>query len=291
VKEKEFGDSNGFKPLVNILFFQPIQIRKKSHMSFSDLASAICNTEFRIDQYRKQLKKSLDSNVLLEISDMYRCIGCGSYLMDLNKQEFADNLYYSGSAYQFLLENVTAGALPAHLGWRSKGNAWLDIVAINAVDLAIKIAPLMSNTCHDADGELEEDFLYYSLIEGIFLNSLNDAQQQQLVSQFEQASNGGDSLRFQAVNALISVDADGFEQALLDMIEQWAGNNKREFQADRLNPYYFHSTGKICIEGLALVKLASSRGIIIDTDMAFIPRDLINFQPYALPTQFKLVEV
>ena len=73
-------------------------------MSFSDLATAICNTEFKLDQDRQALAKKLDSNKLLEICDMYRCIGCGSYLMDLNKDEFTNNLFFSAKSYLYLLQ-------------------------------------------------------------------------------------------------------------------------------------------------------------------------------------------
>ncbi|WP_419656862.1 hypothetical protein Dvar_59870 [Desulfosarcina variabilis str. Montpellier] len=258
-------------------------------MSFSDLATAICNTEFKIEQNRQALRSVIDSNMLLEICDMYRCIGCGSYLMDLDKDEFTKNLYFSGKSYLFLLKKVHSKNLPDHLGWRSKGDAWLDVIAIGATDLALELSAFSADDCDDDQGEIEEDFLYFKLLEGLYLKMLSDKEVNDILKQFEESSDGGDSERFQVINSLCKKDDAAFDQYFCDMIESWKDSNIHNYKIGRLNPYYFLTISKIFIEGLAIIRLAKQLGLTTEPEYPFIPADLIQHQAIQFPIGFELI--
>lgn len=258
-------------------------------MSFSDLATAICNTEFKLDQDRQSLAQRLDVNRLLEICKMYRCIGCGSYLMDLSKDAFANNLFFSAKSYLYILQKVKSKELPDHLGWRSKGDAWFDVIAIGAKQLAMEMSAYSAVYCNEDQGEIEEDFLYFKLIEGLYLEALSENEIDQTIGQFEKACEGGDSNRYQVVKALCHGNATVFDQMFHDMIDNWKYDNAQDLKIGRLNPYYYTTFGKIFIEGLALIKIAKILDFPTRLEYPFIPADVIQYQPSQFPIDFELV--
>lgn len=258
-------------------------------MSFSDLATAICNTEFHIERHRQAFRQKIDPNVLLGIFDMYRCVGCGSYLMDLDKDVFTNNLFYSGKCYLFLLELVKQKRLPSRFGWRAKSHPWLDVIAIGAVDLGRQLAALAAPQCDEEYGESLENFLYFKLIEGLFLETLNEREFADGLGQFEKASDGGDSDRFHVLKALFDKDAKQFSAGISSLIGNWSQQNKKDHANGNLNPYYFISIAKICIEGIALLKLAKKRGLPLEEDFPYVPAELVEYQASRFPDNFSVV--
>jgi len=211
--------------------------------------------------------------------------------MDLNKDEFTNNLFFSAKSYLYLLQKVQSKELPAHLGWRSKGDAWFDVIAIGAKDLALELSALSAVECDEDNGEIEEDFLYFKLIEGLYLNTLSVKEIQYNIDQFEKACDGGDSERYKVIKALCIGDIDAFGQMFYEMIESWKRSNIYNHQICRLNPYYFATISKIYIEGLAIVRLAKILKMSTGSEYPFIPADLIKHQATQFPSGFKLVNV
>jgi hypothetical protein len=92
-----------------------------------------------------------------------------------------------------------------------------------------------------------------------------------LVTQIEASLEGGDSLRFDASQALLKKDAEAFEEALEALIDEHRDFHDTGLQEARIPEERWAVEGCLFIEGLALVRLAQAAGIPVAGGYPLIP--------------------
>jgi len=77
-----------------------------------------------------------------------------------------------------------------------------------------------------------------------------------------------------------------FAEAFSDYLQEWRDEIKGQRKAGRMDPYDDPTTANICIEGLALIRLAQQEGITTEDEYANIPNIAIAMQVKEFPDDF-----
>jgi aryl carrier-like protein len=256
-------------------------------MNLESLASAIMNTEFILNENLDELIKSGPDGVrMIQISNAFRRIACGELLMDLDLESFASNLYLSGKAYFELLKCCQRNEVDTYYQWRSHGTPLLDVITIGARKLAIDIANYSLDSCFTEQGEVEEDFYYYKLLSLLFIEPGNNKKHLHSLSKFEHALDGGFSIRHEVLTAICSNKNDAFADTFNDFLEEWISEIKNKRDNGRMDPYDDPTTANICIEGLALLRLARQHGLETEDEYLYLPKIAIEIKIRSFPEQF-----
>jgi glycine cleavage system regulatory protein len=245
-------------------------------MSFDELGTAIVNTEFLLDKQLGALSAggAVDGESILQVTQGYRRLACGELLMDLDVEAFRDNLCQSAKTYVELLEACQRKDADPYYHWRSHGLPLLDAVAAGASELAASIAKLSANTCFAEQGESEDEHWFFRLIAALATQASADELEAMLAA-FRAALEGDASSRHDVVAALVARDAAEFAPAFADLLEDWQMEMDSLREEERLEPYDAATVAHICIEGLALLRLAQQRGIPIEPEYPHIPRQVL----------------
>ncbi len=96
----------------------------------------------------------IDVEYILRFCRLYRISGICSLFLEGRPQVFAKNLYKSGRAFLFFLQNSNV-----HVKVLSKAGPFFDSIASNDLDCALEIAKNSRLTWHENE-EYEDDFQY-----------------------------------------------------------------------------------------------------------------------------------
>lgn len=256
-------------------------------MSFEQLGSAIVNIEQLLSARLTRLADEPgDGEAYVRISDDFRILACGAVLMDLDVDAFSDYLYCSGVTYLELLDGCRAGTVDPYYAWRSRGTAFLDVVAIGAHELARRIDERRSAERHGEQGEVAEDFEYQNLLALLTLDPENEAGWRAALEALQSAVGGGTSTRLDVMASLVAGDPEEFVSAFDDFLEAWATGVAEDRAAGRLSPYEDATVANLCAEGLALLRIAESRGIEVRDEYPGIPDCVLAHRAEAFPVGF-----
>jgi len=256
-------------------------------MSFEQLGSAIVNTEQLLSSRLTRLASEPgNGETYVQISDDFRVLACGAVLMDLDVDAFSDYLYCSGVTYLELLKGCRDGTVDPYYSWRSHGTPFLDVVAIGAQELAREIEENRPTQPHAAQGEVEEDFEYQSLLGLLTTSPEREHEIKGALQAFEASIGEGTSTRLDVLTSLVGGDATGFTSAFDAFLETWAEEVAEDRAAGRLSPYGDATVANLCVEGLALLRVAESRGIGIRTEYPWIPDRVVSHRPHVFPVAF-----
>lgn len=254
-------------------------------MSLADLASTIVNVKYLVENEKAALAKKPDAKAMLDLCSNYRRLACAHLLIELDVEEFANNLFFSGVVYLKLLRmRETPGIDPYYLT-SSMGGPLVDAIAAGAESLAVKIAQDMPRTVAKTQGELVEDFHYFQLLMALSSPTPTDSALTAHLASFEQSLQGGFSPRFDVVSALVTRDATAFEQHLDAFLRMWRLDLEQRRKANRIQAYDATTTAHVCVEGLALVRLAKRRGLSVAPEYPGIPDAVIALAPESFPDE------
>ncbi|WP_052518610.1 Imm49 family immunity protein [Archangium violaceum] len=213
---------------------------------------------------------------VLELSRMYRRLGCGLLLSEKDAGGFFSCLYRAADLYLQFLERHSGGAgLDPYYMARGRAEPLLDALAIGDVALARRIDALAATTYREGM-EYEEDFWFFSLLPKLASagaderEALEGLEVLDGLDQMEQALQGISYPRYDILLALAREDARGFERALKDLTGAWMAERKREAGSGLGNPYAGPEAG-VFVEGVALVRVARVRGLRIREKYRLIP--------------------
>ena len=208
--------------------------------------------------------------------------------MDLDVNEFSANLYCSAKTYLELLFACQKKQVDIYYHWRSFSFPLLDAIIIKADNLSREIIKHSIEDCFSEKGEIEEDFWYFKLIGSFLAESDNYQQQESFFSSFKKSMDGGSSSRYEVLKSIFDSDGASFSLGFNKFVNEWQKENATERKCGRMDPYDDPTTANICLEGLALLRLAQKKGIQIEKEYTFIPDIAIQMNIQEFPEDFSI---
>jgi len=217
---------------------------------------------------------------VLDLSRMFRRMGCGTLLAGGDTSFFFQGLFFAADAYLQLLERKERDpslADPYDLA-RGRAEPLLDALALGDAELVRRI-DARAQTQYREGMEYEEDFWFFMLLPRLLDPSVGEPETREELGQMHQALQGIVYPRYDAVVALARGDREGFEAALEALTQAWASQMERDAESERGNPYALATESEIFVEGLALVRLARIRGMPTRQEYRLIPAAALTAPP------------
>ncbi|MFY0527778.1 Imm49 family immunity protein [Archangium gephyra] len=202
---------------------------------------------------------------VFELCRNYRVAGICSLLMSASAREFHHFLRKSASALAF----CTSRGTPAFTQVRALP-LLLDALCCGEVQVAEAFARKTGATW-DSRSEYEEDFLYASFLCSHFLLPPDVARDAELVDRYVGLVGSGEEPRLVIVQAFLGNDGALFEQGLESLLAARAARYQRLAAREAIPRWEAATEGCVCIEGLALVALAESKGFRTRRDYLHVP--------------------
>lgn len=201
------------------------------------------------------------------LSSQYRRLAVFNLLIDADVDSFFHHLIDSAQTRRYFLERCVQEETPSLPACRSSAiDAFFDAVAAGRLHLAAAIAR-SSPRVHLVDVEYEEDFAYAHFLHALVqADTPRDETVQQALRQFTDSPDGRDS-RLDVCRALASQDQSLFDDAFLQLLADHEGYI--EYGRDAI--YRFGDDQLVCIEGLAILRLADRSGLKTETEYRFCP--------------------
>ncbi|WP_163991486.1 Imm49 family immunity protein [Pyxidicoccus caerfyrddinensis] len=201
----------------------------------------------------------------LRFCQNFRIAGIGSLLMSGTAARFHECLHASARAFvQF------ASAAPEAQKLTSRAEPFFDAVACGDTEAARELARLLPRAA-DKNREYEEDFLFVRFLMDHFFLGRDASEGRDLLERYEKVLEGSEDPRLAVCHALLAVDGAGFDDALTRMMNAREVRFGKLRDKEALEPEVLETEGYVSIEGLALVRLAVSKGLQPLEDVLFIP--------------------
>lgn len=235
--------------------------------------------EFTIMNLQKllvQRLKKLDAGKspradILALNSLARQYGIASLFAHYNVDEFFSSLRRSAGFFLRFseAEQRTATATPRTVG-RSEASALRDALAIGALDLARQIDQSLPVTpIPEVD---DEDAFAWSLaLHRLALDAPSDAQVHDQAKRL--LARGGDDLALRAslLAAIADRDLAAFEAALALLTESWRLPIEEQRSTNVVDRYHDVTEANLFLDGLALTRIAATRGLAVSDSYPFIP--------------------
>ncbi len=244
-------------------------------MGFSNITEAIVNTEDRINlQYDSIDPDNPDGKIIMSIAHNFRIIACGSYLIELDSEEFTSTLFHSANIYYDMITDESDSIKP-YYRCLSQAEPLYDALAAGLFDIAQSIATHLPNECRIDLGENDDDYYATKLLIILLLEPENITAQEKQLSELEEYSTDCESSQVLLLKALVERDFETFEVECGAFLEEWY-DEQEEMRIDETLPFYEKdTTSRICITGLAYLRIAKLLGYEdCSIDLSFAPRSL-----------------
>lgn len=203
---------------------------------------------------------------LENFSNYFQGLAITHLLRSADLEQFKLYLVRSGYARRYFLQrSARDGNTDDPRLALGRTEAFLDAVAAGQLALARQIALLSGDTWR-RDWEYEDDFCYFLFLHKIAsgLDRVEEPRLGAILARFETALEGAKSFRLNVCRAILERDAEAFQTALFDLLEQ-----RREELLDlRERMQQVEPASCVCwarsfvsVEGLALMRLAELAGV------------------------------
>ena len=208
---------------------------------------------------------SLGLRDVLRFCQGFRIAGIGSLLLTGTATHFHAYLHKSARAFVHYLRQVGTK------GWlASKADPFFDAVACGDLEAARELARLAPTTV-DRKGEYEEDFLYARFLMDQFLPDGGGRDWGALLQGYERVLEGSSDPRLEVCRALLAGDAEGLDAGLTQMMAERDARYLKLAEKEVLSEEVLATERYLSIEGLVLVRLATSKGMGLSEEHLLIP--------------------
>lgn len=201
----------------------------------------------------------------LRFCQNFRIAGIGSLLMSGTASRFHECLHASARAFVHF-----SSSAPDSQKLTSRAEPFFDAVACGDSEAARELGRL-SPRAPDRNREYEEDFLFVRFLMDHFFLGMDAREGQVLLERYEKVLEGSADTRLAVCRALLAADGAGFDDALARMMEEREVRFRKLSEKESVPEELLATEGYISIEGLALVRLAVSKGLQPLEDFLFIP--------------------
>jgi hypothetical protein len=202
---------------------------------------------------------------MLSFCQHYRIKGICLLFLEGTPETLYMELHNSAHAFLYFLKNkddadkATSMAAP-----------FFDALAANDLQCAREIAQNSRQTWNNEE-EYEDDFLYvFFLMKHFFLNGQN-FECKALLDRFESVLEGASDVKFDLCRAFLDNEETAFEEALVRFLEQWGERYKWLISRDAIPQEVAATEANLNVEGLALLRLAETKGFETQENYLFIP--------------------
>lgn len=219
---------------------------------------------------------SFEGEEVLRLARHLRQRACAALLQHLDVGAFQEGLQRAGLAYLHLLEHPQALSSPDPYALaRSNGLPYLDALASGDRALAAQIAG-RSASAPTAGMEDEDDFAYFAALGQLAAPAADLPAVDAALAAFEQALAGAGSPRLAALRAIRSRDAAAFDDALVGVVQAWEEAVAAEKASGTADPYLANIEAHVCVEGLALARVARWHGLPTEDSYPFLPGPAVS---------------
>ncbi|MFP2924797.1 Imm49 family immunity protein [Pyxidicoccus sp. 3LG] len=220
---------------------------------------------------------------LASIAVAYRILALCALLRNADSEQFARLLCKSGQVRLHLLKSEAVGLeVPSSVMAISNDVGFCAALAAGDMATATKIAAHSPGT-HAVGWEDEEDFLFFLFLQQMLRAPAEADPLLRLLDRWNGIVKGEPTPYLTACEALLRRDASQFATAFEEMLEA-RKDNLRKYQKQLDFDRELHATeGKVYLNGLALIRLAESRGIQACERSEMIPRPALMARCPQLP--------
>jgi hypothetical protein len=202
---------------------------------------------------------------VLRFCGNFRIAGIGFLLLSATVSEFHRRLQQSGAAYAAHLERIDESQKRG-----SQALPFFDAIVARDTDTATRIAR-SAPRAWKRDEEYEEDFLFPEYLMQRFFLGLDSAARAGLLDRWEKGLLGSPDSRLDVCRGLESADSDAFNGSLTSYLEERRSFYERLARKEILPPQEWDTEAQLSVEGLALVLLAESEGLVTEGEYLGIP--------------------
>lgn len=208
---------------------------------------------------------SVERNRILGFCQNFRIAGIGELLMTGLADEFVLRLHQSGRAYAAWLRHASEQQKRT-----GQSPPFFDAIAAGDFQGAMDITRL-SKRSWTRGVEYEEDFLFVEfLMQRFFLDMPHEAGAS-LLKRYKSALKGSEDLRLEVCSALLESDSERFNDALARYLSEWKDQQDQLEEEGGVPPELLATAGKLCVEAVALARLAERMGLETEEDYLFVP--------------------
>ncbi|MFP2926891.1 Imm49 family immunity protein [Pyxidicoccus sp. 3LG] len=245
-------------------------------MSIKSLELTNSNLEVTIGLRHEALRQGAPEAVkILKLCSELRRLGCGALLASYDTERFGRCLFCAADLYLQLLEGKAGWPhLDPYDMARSRGQPLLDALAIGDWGLAARVGRSMEPRWREGL-EYEEDFCFFECLPLLATLAAGqppaDAALQDSLDRMRRATQGIDYPRLGVLEALVQVDAEHFEEALLPLIAEHKAEVARQRKSGLGDAVFLRTEAHVFVEGIALVRLARALGLRTRSQYPLIP--------------------
>jgi Immunity protein 49 len=195
----------------------------------------------------------------------FRIRGICSLFIEGRGTGLLQDLHRSGRAFLHVLRAADDG-----VKLTSKAAPFFDAIASTDWECARQIAEHARDTWNP-DEEYEDDFVYVRFLMLHFFLDAAPAAGAALLARFATILDGTPAPRLDVCTAFERGDGELFERALAELLEGYAAHYRTLVASDAIPSEEAHTEGKLCVEALALVRLAERKGFPVAEDYLFVP--------------------
>jgi hypothetical protein len=245
------------------------------------LAVAVENLRFEIGRIRQELQAAPDDGrKLLRLCGYHRQLACGLLLGDRAAAAFEVELFKSARCYLWLLERAPGTVDPYYL-CHSRAAPLIDALAAGRPDLAGRIAGLMRSP-FSPRMEPEEDYRWFAVLGAA---AVPGALRPGHLAAFEATLEGKASARYDLAAALLARDEQALARALGNLAAQWPDEAQARSGGPD-GPYFPITEAQVCVEGVAVARLAASIGLRPPRKVRFIPDSVVGPAQASFPDSY-----
>ncbi|RKG86096.1 Imm49 family immunity protein [Corallococcus terminator] len=201
----------------------------------------------------------------LRLCQNFRIAGIGSLLMSGTSARLHECLHASARAFVHFASSVPEGQ-----NLTSRAEPFFDAVACGDTEAARELARLSPRAC-DRNREYEEDFLFVRFLMDHFFLGLDAREGKALLKRYEEVLESSEDSRLAVCQALLVADEARFDEGLSRMMEAREVRFRKLREKESAAEEVLATEGYVSVEGLALVRLAVSKGLHPLEDHLFIP--------------------
>ncbi len=207
----------------------------------------------------------------LEVSTKFRALAIVTLLTEGQPDLFHHNLIRSGRARQLYLERLRRENIESdHHRASGRYKPLLDLVAANDIERARVIISLSPRDMMNRH-EYEDDYCYAQVMHSFVEGSRAEPEIPAFLNRLEEYLDGDPSARLAVCRALLERDNAAFEDAFESLLMEREVEIEQARERAQLEDVILAAEREVFVEGLAVLRLATMRGLSTQSDYRFCP--------------------
>ncbi|WP_163780398.1 Imm49 family immunity protein [Myxococcus vastator] len=201
------------------------------------------------------LARQVTQAQMMSVCALFRRMGISQLFLSGLPDGFFEELSRSARAFLFFLQGTDDAAKTT-----SRSEPYFDAIACGDTEAEREIAQHSRATWSPGE-EYEDDFLYVRILMEHFTLAASPDRLDAAMRRYERLPTTGDDVRLALCQALVTADAQRFEEGLGLLLEVRTRELRKRLEAERLSPDDATTTAHLSVEVLALLRLAERAGL------------------------------